>query len=216
MPQYDEHDPFLGRRLRMVKKQLADRGIRDERVLQAMSSVPRHEFIPPPAWNDAYDDHPVPIGEGQTISQPYIVAYMIEALALESLDTVLEIGTGTGYQAAVISRIAAQVFTVERIASLAEQARQNFLRLDYHNIEVVIGDGREGLPQFAPYKRIIVAAAASTIPEALLQQLDENGILVIPTGIDFQELLRVRKSGGEITTTNLGGCRFVPLIGSGD
>jgi protein-L-isoaspartate(D-aspartate) O-methyltransferase len=126
---------------------------------------------------------------------------------------VLEIGAGTGYQAAVLSRIAAQVYTVERIAPLAEQARQNFARLGYHNIEVVIGNGSEGLPQFAPYKRIIVAAAASTIPGALQQQLDENGILVIPIGNDIQELQRVHKSGGEITVSNLGGCRFVPLIG---
>jgi protein-L-isoaspartate(D-aspartate) O-methyltransferase len=216
MHDYDEHDPYHGARMRMVKKQLADRGIRDERVLQAMTTVPRHEFLPPHAWREAYDDHPLPIGEGQTISQPYIVAFMVEALAVEPFDTVLEIGAGTGYEAAVLSRIAAQVYTVERIASLAEQARQNFARLCYHNIEVVIGDGSEGLPQFAPYKRIIVAAAASTIPEALPQQLDENGILVIPIGIEFQELQRVQKSGGEITVTNLGGCRFVPLIGSGD
>ncbi|MGA2989540.1 MAG: protein-L-isoaspartate(D-aspartate) O-methyltransferase [Candidatus Korobacteraceae bacterium] len=213
MDQSDEHDPFLGRRMRMVKKQLADRGIRDERVLRAMASVPRHEFLPQHAWDDAYEDHPMPIGEGQTISQPYIVAFMIEALALEASDTVLEIGAGTGYQAAVLSRIAAQVYTVERIAPLAEQARQNFARLGYHNIEVVIGNGSEGLPQFAPYKRIIVAAAASTVPGALQRQLDENGILVIPIGNDIQELQRVHKSGGEITVSNLGGCRFVPLIG---
>jgi protein-L-isoaspartate(D-aspartate) O-methyltransferase len=200
MDQSDEHDPFLGRRMRMVKKQLADRGIRDERVLRAMASVPRHEFLPQHAWDDAYEDHPMPIGEGQTISQPYIVAFMIEALALEASDTVLEIGAGTGYQAAVLSRIAAQ-------------ARQNFARLGYHNIEVVIGNGSEGLPQFAPYKRIIVAAAASTVPGALQRQLDENGILVIPIGNDIQELQRVHKSGGEITVSNLGGCRFVPLIG---
>ena len=208
-------DPYIEVRLRMVATQLRGRGIRDERVLQAMSVVPRHEFVPRELWSEAYGDHPLPIGGGQTISQPYIVALMIEALAAEAADTVLEIGTGTGYEAAVLSRIAARVLTVERIESLASSARENFARLGYHNIEVRVGDGSEGLPGSAPCKRIIVAAAALTVPDALLRQLDENGRMVVPVGsADEQELLLLRKSAGQITTTRLGGCRFVPLVGS--
>jgi len=207
-------DPFVKVRLRMVADQLRDRGIRDERVLQAMATVPRHEFVPREAWGEAYEDHPLPIGEGQTISQPYIVAFMIEALSAEAGDTVLEIGTGTGYEAAVLSQIAARVLTVERIESLAMRARTNFARLGYCNIEVIVGDGSEGLPQAAPFKRIIVAAAAAAIPDALVQQLDENGTLVLPVGSgDLQELRLLRKASGRFTATNLGGCRFVPLIG---
>jgi protein-L-isoaspartate(D-aspartate) O-methyltransferase len=207
-------DPYLKARLRMVATQLRDRGIRDERVLEAVATVPRHEFVPRADWNQAYDDHPLPIGNGQTISQPYIVAFMIEALAAEAGDRVLEIGTGTGYEAAVLSLLAERVLTVERIESLAEAARANFARLGYDNIDVIVGDGSEGLPHLAPFKRTIVAAAAATVPDALLQQLDENGRLVVPVGIgDLQELQLLRKVGGEITTTSLGGCRFVPLVG---
>jgi len=208
-------DPYCKARLRMVANQLRDRGIRDERVLEAMATVPRHEFVPPEAWGQAYDDHPLPIGGGQTISQPYIVALMIEALAAEAGDTVLEIGTGTGYEAAVLSCIAARVLTVERIESLASLARANFTRLGYDNIEVILGNGSEGLPDSAPFKRIIVAAAAAAVPDALLRQLDENGRLVVPVGsYDQQELQLLRKAAGQIIKTSLGGCRFVPLVGS--
>jgi protein-L-isoaspartate(D-aspartate) O-methyltransferase len=215
MDHFSLPDPFVKARLRMVTEQLRDRGIRDERVLQAMATVPRHEFVPPEAWGEAYEDHPLPIGEGQTISQPYIVAYMIEALGAEAGDTVLEIGTGTGYEAAVLSGIAARVLTVERVAPLAMRAQANFARLGYRNIEVSVGNGSEGVPQLAPFKRIIVAAAAAAVPDSLLQQLDENGRLVLPVGSgDFQELQSLHKVGGQITRTNLGGCRFVPLIGS--
>ena len=215
MDHFSPADPFLEARLRMVAEQLRGRGIRDEHVLQAMATVPRHEFVPREAWGEAYADHPLPIGEGQTISQPYIVALMIEALGAEVGDTVLEIGTGTGYEAAVLSRLAARVMTVERVASLAMRAQANFDRLGYRNIEVSVGDGKEGLPQSAPFKRIIVAAAAAAVPDPLLQQLDENGKLVLPVGIaDSQQLQLLRKSAGQVTSTNLGGCRFVPLIGS--
>jgi len=157
---YNPSDPYLEARVRMVATQLRGRGIRDERVLEAMAVVPRHEFVPHELWSQAYGDHPLPVGGGQTISQPYIVALMIEALAAGSGDTVLEIGTGTGYEAAVLSRIAARVLTVERIESLASSARENFTRFGYDNIEVSVGDGSEGLPGSAPHKRIIVAAAA--------------------------------------------------------
>jgi protein-L-isoaspartate(D-aspartate) O-methyltransferase len=215
MDHFSQADPFVNARLRMVAEQLRDRGIRDERVLQAMAMVPRHEFVPREAWGEAYEDHPLPIGEGQTISQPYIVALMIEALGAEADDTVLEIGTGTGYEAAVLSRIAARVLTVERVASLAMRARENFARLGYRNIEATVGDGNQGLPRSAPFKRIIVAAAAPAVPEPLLQQFAENGKLVAPVGSgDVQELRLLRKAAGQITATNLCGCRFVPLIGS--
>jgi len=206
--------PFALRRLRMVEEQLRARGIRDPRVLQAMAEVPRHEFVAPSLRGQAYEDHPVPIDEEQTVSQPYIVAFMIEALEIESQDTVLEIGTGTGYEAAVLSRIAARVVTVERMTRLAQQARENFARLGYTNIEVVTGDGSQSLPQRAPFRRIIAAAAAAEVPEALLKQLDEGGTLVLPVGSSSeQELRRVRKIGREFKCELLGGCRFVPLLG---
>jgi protein-L-isoaspartate(D-aspartate) O-methyltransferase len=170
--------------------------------------------VPREAWDEAYADHPLPLGEGQTISQPYVVALMLEALGAEAGDTVLEIGTGTGYEAALLSRLAARVLTVERVASLAAQAQANFARLGYGNIEVSVGDGSEGLPQSAPFKRIIVAAAAAAVPDPLLQQLAENGTLVLPVGSDdLQQLQLLQKAAGQFTATNLGGCRFVPLIG---
>ncbi len=198
----------------MVDDQLRGRGIYDERVLAAMTEVPRHEFIPESNWKHAYDDYPVPIGEGQTISQPYIVAAMVAALHVQPEHTALEIGTGTGYQAAVLSRLAKQVFTVERIPALAAKSQQIFTRLDYPNITVVQGDGTRGLPEHAPFDAIIVAAAAPSIPQPLLDQLAEGGRMIIPVGsIELQILQLVRKSEGEIFTSSLEGCRFVPLIG---
>ena len=198
----------------MVEQQLRRRGIHDERVLRTMEEVPRHEFIPEERRHRAYHDEPVPIGEEQTISQPYIVAIMTQLLAVEPESRVLEVGTGTGYQAAVLSRLARQVYTMERHASLAERAQEIFRRLGYENIEVVVGDGTRGLVEHAPYDRMLVAAAAPSIPPALLQQLAEGGRMVMPVGSpEMQVLQLVRKSGGEMFTSNLEGCRFVPLVG---
>jgi protein-L-isoaspartate(D-aspartate) O-methyltransferase len=209
-------DPFLPERLSMVEGQLRRRGIRDENVLRAMAEVPRHEFIPINYREQAYQDKPVPIGEDQTISQPYIVAAMISSLQVEPSHTVLEIGTGTGYQAAVLSRLSGKVVSIERHAALADEARRLFERLGYDNISVIVGDGSLGLPGHAPYDRIIVAAAAPSIPEALLQQLNDDGRIIIPVGTtEVQVLQLARKSGGEIFTSNLESCRFVLLLGEG-
>lgn len=200
----------------MVEGQLRRRGIRDENVLRAMAEVPRHEFIPPNYREHAYADKPVPIGEDQTISQPYIVAAMVSSLEVEPSHTVLEIGTGTGYQAAILSRLGRQVFSIERHAALADEARRLFQKLGYDNISVFVGDGSLGLPEHGRYDRIIVAAASPSIPGPLLQQLSDNGRIVIPVGTpEVQVLQLVRKSGGEIFTSNLESCRFVPLLGEG-
>jgi len=200
----------------MVEQQLRRRGIHDERVLRAMESVPRHEFIPEDRRHRAYQDEPVPIGEDQTISQPYMVAIMTQLLAVEPENTVFEVGTGTGYQAAVLSRLARQVYTIERHASLAKRAREILLRIGYENVEVIVGDGTRGLPEYAPYNRILVAAAAPSVPPPLIEQLGEAGRMIIPVGTpDIQVLQLVRKNQGEICTSNLEGCRFVPLVGEG-
>lgn len=200
----------------MVEQQLRRRGIHDERVLRAMEDVPRHEFIPEERRNRAYQDEPVPIGEDQTISQPYMVAIMTQLLAVEPENTVLEVGTGTGYQAAVLSRLARQVYTIERHASLAKRAREILLRIGYENVEVIVGDGTRGLPEYAPHNRILVAAAAPSVPPPLIEQLAEAGRMIIPVGTpDIQVLQLVRKNQGEIFTSNLEGCRFVPLVGEG-
>jgi protein-L-isoaspartate(D-aspartate) O-methyltransferase len=211
-----EPDPYLSQRQAMVEHQLRRRGIHDERVLRAMEEVPRHEFIPEGGRFRAYEDQPVTIGEEQTISQPYIVAVMTQLLAVEPENVVLEVGTGTGYQAAVLSQLARQVYTVERHASLAARAREIFVRLGYENVEVVVGDGTRGLKEHAPYDRILVAAAAPSVPRPLIEQLQGGGRMIIPVGSsDIQVLQLVRKSQGEIFTSNLEGCRFVPLIGEG-
>jgi protein-L-isoaspartate(D-aspartate) O-methyltransferase len=207
-------DEFIRDRLTMVEEQLRRRDIRDERVLGAMERVPRHEFIPRESWNVAYKDYPVPIGEGQTISQPYIVAFMIGWLHVEATDRVLEIGTGTGYQAAVLAQLAADVVTVERQPRLAEQARTNFERLGYRNLHVLVGDGSSGVPGFSPYQKIIVAAAAPSLPQPLFDQLAEGGRLILPVGSrEVQVLQLVRKVEGMSVSSSLEGARFVPLVG---
>jgi protein-L-isoaspartate(D-aspartate) O-methyltransferase len=206
-------DPYAEQRRRMVDTQLWSRGIRDDRVLQAMARVPRHEFVSPEYRTQAYEDHPLPIAGGQTISQPFIVALMLEHLRLDSGETVLEIGTGSGYQTALLAELAAKVYSMERHAPLAVTAEDALRRLGYSNITIVTGDGTQGLPNQAPFDAIIVSAAASSVPPPLFKQLAEGGRMIIPVGSeDAQELQLVRKVENQPQIARLEGCRFVPLI----
>ena len=201
----------------MVDEQIAARGVSDPAVLDAMRAVPREMFVPASTVEFAYEDSPIPIEEGQTISQPYVVALMAEALELNSRDRVLEIGAGSGYAAAVLSRIAAEVYAIERHAVLAELATSHLRDFGYHNVHVVHGDGTLGLATHAPYGAIIVAAGGPSVPEALRSQLAIGGRLVIPVGATqrAQELVRVRRIGEhEWRQENLGAVQFVPLIGA--
>jgi protein-L-isoaspartate(D-aspartate) O-methyltransferase len=207
-------DRFAALRQKMVEAQLRARGIRDERVLAAMERVPREIFICEEYWEQAYEDHPLPIGSGQTVSQPYIVAFMLEVLSLKGAEKVLEIGTGTGYQTALLAELAGQVYSVERIESLARTAEAILQRLGSRNVGLTVGDGSRGLVEQAPFDATVVSAAAPQIPQPLLEQLREGGRMVIPVGpADAQELILVRKQDGGAVITNLEGCRFVPLIG---
>jgi len=208
---------FPERRERMEEEQLVSRGVRDPRVLAAMRHVPREQFVPEGMRDSSYEDAPLPIEEGQTISQPYIVALMIEALALEPRDRVLEIGAGSGYAAAVLGRLAGEVFAVERYESLVELARARVQALGYGNVQILCGDGTMGLLEHAPYNAILVSAGAPSVPKSLLQQLELGGRLVIPVGDELgtQDLLCIRRIGeDEYERESLGGVRFVPLIGS--
>jgi len=202
-------------RERMVREQIEARGIRDKRLLEAMRKVPRHLFVDEALWPQAYNDYPLPIGDGQTISQPYIVALMTEALELKGNENVLEIGTGSGYQTAILAELAQNVFTVERIASLKEKAKAVLDALGYYNIAYRIGDGTLGWPEAAPFQGIIVTAGAPDIPPPYLEQLDVFGKLVIPIGDrSAQVLYKITKlTDGSLIKENLGGCRFVPLLG---
>ncbi|HVP42068.1 MAG TPA: protein-L-isoaspartate(D-aspartate) O-methyltransferase [Terriglobales bacterium] len=209
------NDAFEPMRLRMVATQICERGVRDPRVLDAMRRVPRHLFVPRGHERDAYEDHPIPIGEGQTISQPYVVAAMTEALAPQPEDTVLEIGTGSGYQTAVLAELVSRVYSIERIASLANRGREALERAGYRNVSVVVGDGSEGLPGAAPFDAILVTAAAPALPQALFDQLREGGRMVVPIGTYAgQQLWLVRKAEGKPVSTGLDLVRFVPLIGA--
>jgi protein-L-isoaspartate(D-aspartate) O-methyltransferase len=201
----------------MVRHQIAARGVRDPRVLDAMLRVPRDRFVPAAHLADAWADRPVPIGRGQTISQPYMVALMSEALGLRGRERVLEVGTGSGYQAAVLGELAAEVFSIERIAELAGTAARTLEELGCTNVTVVVGDGCRGLPEHAPFDAVLVAAAAPEIPAALRDQLADGGILVVPVGESaaVQVLTMVRRTGGRFTVEEGTGCRFVPLIGEG-
>ena len=204
---------FAAARQQMAASQLRARGISDERVLTAMSRVPRHEFISEAFRSEAYEDHPLPIGEGQTISQPYIVAVMLQALALQPPHTVLEIGTGSGYQTALLAELTHHVYSLERIPSLAGNAASTLSRLGYKNTTILSADGTRGLPEHAPYDAIIVAAAAPEIPQPLLDQLRDGASMAIPVGPSCtQQLLLIRKHADHPTITYLDPCRFVPLI----
>ena len=209
-----ETDPYAARRQEMVDTQLRARGIRDLSALDAMRRVPRHEFVSPEYRDQSYEDHPIPIDEGQTVSQPFIVALMLEALALEPSDTVLEVGTGSGYQAALLAELSREVYSVERHASLARSAEATLARLGYSNVNVFVGDGSQGLPERAPFDAIIVAAAAPQVPASLFEQLAEGGRMVIPVGpAHAQELQLISKHHGSPVVVDLEACRFVPLIG---
>jgi protein-L-isoaspartate(D-aspartate) O-methyltransferase len=202
-------------RERMVVEQLVPRGIHDESVLQAMRSVPRHLFVDDAMYSCAYGDHPLPIGSGQTISQPYIVALMTQALELKGSEKVLEIGTGSGYQAAILSRLCDRVYTIERIDSLLVRARKIFDKLHYHNIISRIDDGTTGWPSEAPFDGIIVTAGGPKVPEPLIAQLADPGRMVIPVGDQFvQELRLIEKKEGRISDSIIEHVRFVNLIGT--
>jgi protein-L-isoaspartate(D-aspartate) O-methyltransferase len=208
-----ERDTFTPQRERMVAAQLRGRDIRDERVLDAMARVPRHAFVPAELRSEAYEDRPLPIGSDQTISQPYMVALMLEDLHLSNSDKVLEIGTGSGYQAALLGELAAQVYTIERHPALANSAAIALAELGYKNVTVILGDGTLGLADEAPFDAIIVAAAAAEIPPALFAQLREGGRMIIPVGSPHaQELQLVEKKDNRSQITSLEGCRFVPLV----
>ena len=200
-------------RRQMVDSQLRQRGIADERVLTAMERVPRHEFAPEEYRGQAYEDHPLPIGEGQTISQPFIVAIMLDALKLSSTDKVLEIGTGSGYVTALLAELTESVISIERHESLAESARALLAALGYSNVKVLTGDGTRGFPEAAPYDAIVVSAAAAEMPPALITQLREGGRMIIPVGSeDSQQLRLVRMENGQPHIEFRELCRFVPLI----
>jgi protein-L-isoaspartate(D-aspartate) O-methyltransferase len=202
---------------RMVRFQLEGRGIRDARVLDAMRRVPRRRFVPPGRARDAYADFPVDIGHGQTISQPYMAAFMTEALELKGGEKVLEIGTGSGYQTAILAELAGEVFSIERVPELSAAAARILAGLGYANVRLSTGDGGAGLESMAPFDRILVTAAAPTVPRRLAGQLADNGIMVVPVG-DYrfsQALVIVRRIGTHLETRGSIGCRFVPLIGEG-
>jgi protein-L-isoaspartate(D-aspartate) O-methyltransferase len=210
----DEEEYFRKERYRMVAEQIEGRGIRTPRVLEAMCTVPRHVFVPPAYASQAYEDGPLPIGFGQTISQPYIVALMTDLLRLKGDEIVLEIGTGSGYQAAILSRLARQVYSIERQAELAALADERLRSLGYHNVQVIVGDGSGGLPEHAPYDAILVTAAAPRISSALAEQLKVNGRLVIPVGGRYgQELCLCEKLEDGLDCTEIAPVAFVPLRG---
>ncbi len=202
-------------RERMVMEQLVSRGITDERVLTAMGTVPRQRFVEPGQEAIAYSDRPLPIGHHQTISQPYIVARMTEELELAPDDRVLEIGTGSGYQAAVLAELVQQVYTVEKIEPLLKQAQRILAELGYDNVFTKRLDGTRGWPESAPFDAILVTAGAPNVPRPLVEQLADGGRMIIPVGDQsLQELSKVTKKGGKAREEKLGGCRFVPLLGA--
>jgi len=207
-------DPYTQKRYQMVKHQIQWRGIRDTLVLNAMRKVPRHLFVPDYLMPQAYVDSPLPIGEGQTISQPYIVAFMTEALELKGGEKVLEIGTGSGYQAAVLAEIAREVYTIEIVPTLGRRAEELLKKVSYKNVHVKIGDGYRGLPEQAPFDAVIVTAAPGHIPQPLVDQLKKGGRMIIPVGDYYQELILIeKKSDGSIKKKSVLPVRFVPMTG---
>jgi protein-L-isoaspartate(D-aspartate) O-methyltransferase len=209
----NDSDPEFNQRQSMVDDQIKARGVKDERVLQAMRTVRRHQFVPDEFQEVAYGDEPLPIGHDQTISQPYIVAFMTEALNLKGAEKVLEIGTGSGYQAAVLAEVTKDVYTIEIVESLAIQARQTLVREGYGHVQCRCGDGYDGWPEAAPFDAIIITAAPSHVPEKLLDQLKEGGRMVVPVGTWSQELVRFTKRNGQIREERLIPVRFVPMTG---
>jgi protein-L-isoaspartate(D-aspartate) O-methyltransferase len=213
MTSSEDTSSFVALRQSMVESQLHKRGISDSRVLDAMARVPRHEFAPEQYREQSYEDHPLPIGESQTISQPYIVALMLQVLAVSPTDRVLEVGTGSGYLTALLAELAAEVISVERHAMLAEKARNVLAAMGYSNVKVIVGDGSRGFHEAAPYDAIIVSAAAAEVPSALLAQLREGGRMIIPVGTsDSQQLQLIRIENGEPKIALRELCRFVPLV----
>ena len=208
-------DDMTTQRNRMVKEQLISRGIRDKRVLDAMSKIPRHLFIDKSLSNRAYGDHPLPIEEGQTISQPYVVAMMTEALVLKSTDRVLEIGTGSGYQAAVLAGIVKEVYSIEIREGLSKRAGELLNRLGYKNVKTKYADGYFGWKEYAPFDAIIITASANHIPSPLIKQLKEGGRLIIPLGstLYYQVLTMATKKGNDLDVQQMGGVAFVPMTG---
>src|SRR5271157_4986322 len=206
-------DSLQLQREQMVRTQIAERGIRDLRVLDAMRQVPRHEFVPEPFRQEAYEDHPLPISAGQTISQPYIVAAMLDYLTLRATDRALEVGTGSGYVTALLSLLCAEVYSVERHAELAASAESTLHRLEYRNVKIRLGDGSQGWAEYAPFDAILVSAATPEMPPALFAQLREGGRMVVPVGPPYsQELQLIGKVSGQPEVKILEGCRFVPLV----
>jgi protein-L-isoaspartate(D-aspartate) O-methyltransferase len=205
-------DEWVEQRERMVDLQIARRGIEDARVIAALREVPRHRFVPDAEQAWAYDDHPLPIGHGQTISQPYVVALMTEAIRPRPTDRVLEIGTGSGYQAAVLSLLVKDVYSIEIVEPLGRAAAERLEVLGYTNVHVRVGDGYRGWPEESPFDAIVVTAAPAEIPQALVDQLAEGGRMVVPVGTDYQELIMVTKSGGKVSKRMLTPVRFVPMV----
>jgi len=205
-------DPYVSKRKKMVEEQIIRRGIVDQKVIQSLSNVPRHLFVPTISEDFAYEDHPLPIGHGQTISQPYIVAYMTEALNLSSGDKILEIGTGSGYQAAVLAEIVREVYTIEIVKPLADSAKKQLKDLGYKNIFVKHGDGYQGWVDHAPYDSIIVTAAPEEVPEKLVEQLKVGGKMIVPIGSIHQELYIITRTEEGYDKIKLLPVRFVPMI----
>lgn len=208
----EEKNKFKQQRLKMVEQQIAERGVTDRKVLNVMKKVKRHLFVSPELKYLAYEDRPLPIGQGQTISQPFIVAFMTEALNLRPNDRVLEIGTGSGYQAAVLAELVEQVYTIEIVPELAQQAKERLLKLGYKNIDVKEGDGYKGWPENAPFDVIIITAAPPFIPEELVNQLKIGGEMIVPVGTYYQELILLKKTKDGVQKQKLIPVRFVPMV----